>query len=421
MPTDISEVSFDRALQLFPPQSRSVTAPALRSVLASLSGPPKPPKAARHIRNQRIHYLMYATNMKWTDDLLLCKDTTSQERKNFQMAMYAWHLGTGGSLLCRHITVKSIRTYLQKVAIFLRLFHKEMLDPRFQFPNDKIMAKPINSILAELQRYEKVPNKREPFTLEMLDFIKHQASLADPDSLIAALADWFEIGLFGGNRLSEWAQDNGNSDPTHPALDIFGDTRAFLLQDFRFQGLDAKGRRVMMTALEAADADIASLLKCWTKYRTQKNGDNGEEKLYVKNPNSSGYSYLAAMQRIIRRFIRLLNNGLDCNKTPLAVYKDTKTGEVKLITNVEIELCMRAIAHEVYGITDPKSLALWVAHSLRVGACQILHVLGYQAHHIQFLLRWKSTSFMEYLRSLPGLALQQNIAFDKAAAMPHLF
>ena len=44
-----------------------------------------------------------------------------------------------------------------------------------------------------------------------------------------------------------------------------------------------------------------------------------------------------------------------------------------------------------------QQLHLWSAHSLRVGACVILHAAGFTEPQIQFLLRWCSTSFLELL------------------------
>ena len=85
---------------------------------------------------------------------------------------------------------------------------------------------------------------------------------------------------------------------------------------------------------------------------------------------------------------------------------------------------MRSLAVTVYSYhpdKDKKALQKWSAHSLRVGACVIIHNMGFSALDVQWLLRWRSMAFMAYLRNLAGLADRQHSALDRAGAMPHLF
>ena len=71
------------------------------------------------------------------------------------------------------------------------------------------MAPDLTKVYTELERWGKVPERREPFTLEMLADINENfgASGLGPDCKLAALVDWFEVSLLAGSRLSEWAQD----------------------------------------------------------------------------------------------------------------------------------------------------------------------------------------------------------------------
>ena len=110
--------------------------------------------------------------------------------------------------------------------------------------------------------------------------------------------------------------------------------------------------------------------------------------------------------------------------TPLACYWDDHTHRVCAIVASDISEFMRAIASELYDLHPVKEAALlrkWSSHSLRIGACNILHAMGFSPLDIQWLLRWKSNAFMAYLRNLSGLATRQHVALDKAAEMPHLF
>jgi hypothetical protein len=83
---------------------------------------------------------------------------------------------------------------------------------------------------------------------------------------------------------------------------------------------------------------------------------------------------------------------------------------------------MRRAAIHVYKldpVRDQAHINKWSAHSLRVGACVILHGMGFTDTQIQFLLRWRSNAFYVYLRNIAGLANKQNAAITDLSTMPH--
>jgi hypothetical protein len=127
---------------------------------------------------------------------------------------------------------------------------------------------------------------------------------------------------------------------------------------------------------------------------------------------------LRAIHGIILRFICLI--GADC-VTPLALYAP-HPGAARLITSSNIETLMRRVSATVYHlgpIKNRRELQRWSAHSLRVGACVILHAMGFTGTHIKWILHWKSDAFMVYLCSLAILADHHNAVFDQASAMPY--
>ena len=355
--------------------------------------------------------------MRWGDDLVLDKEATLR-RGLLQLGMYAQHLGTGNTVLCRCIKVATIKLYILAAATFLALFGDHPRDYRKTNPADTTLSPVLTSVFTELQRWESVPNRREPYTLEMLKDMQRRTAAADcgPDSMMSAMGDWFQCGLFAGFRLSEWAQDAGHHGLTAYKRDCFRNAKALTLGDIRFA--DARGR--WYSAVEALQAaQPLDLKKCWIKFRTQKNGENGEEKLFKIHP-SGGDCFVSAMWRILKRFERL--RGLSDFTTPLAMYQDLRGGATKLITETEINRVMRESAGRVYGlhpIRDKAALQKWSSHSLRVGACVIIHSFGFSESCIKFMLRWRSNAFMVYLRNTAILADMQVRVMDRAAAMPH--
>ena len=281
---------------------------------------------------------------------------------------------------------------------------------------DLSIAPALAKIYKALKKWETQPDRREAFTLKLLDHLRatvREQSLHE-DSIEAALCDWFECGLFGGFRLSEWAQNASEWNPSAPQLDIFDDTKAFCLDDLTFE----KAARKRISAVAAAnDPDPGTIVKCWIRFRTQKNGQNHEERFFVRNTTTGGHCFITAALNIIRRFIRV--RGHDDRITPLALYTSTTSnGETRLITSKQIEDNMQMCAAAVHGITNDADLQFWSAHSLRVGACELLHSRGFTGTQIKWTLRWRSDSFMVYLRNNFVLSTAQNRIFDEASSSP---
>jgi hypothetical protein len=348
--------------------------------------------------------------MNLDDDILL--ETAPLDRCNYQMALYAMHLATGSNLRYRTIKAGTIGNYLASVAKFLGRFSDRDVRKTVDSPN---IAPCIKSILDEVKRWEDMPKRREPFTPEMWKHLHSQLCPSEsPDSSTAACTDWFTCGLFGGLRLSEWAQDDAHQTLDNPTLNYRSDPKAFCLYDFSFRGPG----NVRITHEAALVAELADIERVIITFRMQKNGQNGETRTFIRNEGKA-LCFIRAAQSILRRFIRLVGWQ---KHIPLAVFHNEQANRVQFVHSSKIEKLMQATAIAVYKLDPYKHhdiLCTWSAHSLRVGACVILHAQGYSASQIQFLLRWRSFAFMDYLRNLATLSRQQNLAINQAMDMPN--
>ncbi len=354
--------------------------------------------------------------MKFTDDM--GPEGHIIERCNWQLALYAVHLATGNALACRSIKSATIVKYLLSIAKFCA--RRNQRDPRKAEQTDRGSAPMIQGVLDEVKRWEDVPDRREAFTIEMLDYMTslllENPDLYGQDSFLAVMVDYAGAGLYDGFRLSEWAQPNGHADIKNPQLNFRGEPMAFCLQDIRF--LSGAKVRIPIDHVLKLDSRSSEVGRTFIRYRTQKNGENGEERQHIRNHNTTVPCHVTNMMRIVQRFDRLV--GLQHN-IPLSVYRHTD-GTVRNITASIVESTFRMAAAHVYKldpVKDSEHLRKWSAHSIRVGACVILHGMGFSITQIKFLLRWKSDAFFAYLRNIAGLAYQQNRALDKTAAMPH--
>ncbi len=334
----------------------------------------------------------------------------SQEQRIWTLALYAKHLATGSTLVHRRIKSSTIESYLRDIAKWLSKFCHT--DSRKSTDLDQKMAPPICAVIDEVKRLEKMPDQREPFTWEMWD---HLVAIPDsPEGLMTALKVWFASGLYGGFRLSEWAQHDQHANIAEPALDAHGIPLAFCLEDLDFRGIGNK-RITLAEAYTMREEDIA---RTWVNLSHQKNGDHGEKRMFTWNKGSPDKCCCRQLHRAFKRFIRLC--GWAYGK-PLSVYKDAH-GIVRNITAQNISSVMRRVASELYGL-DPvrhkTELQKWSSHSLRVGACVILHTMGFTGEKIQFLLRWRSRAFMMYLRNLAALSHSQNMAMTAINEVPN--
>jgi hypothetical protein len=350
-----------------------------------------------------------------TDDWLL--ERASQSRVNYTFALYAVHLATGSNLTKRSLTASTVRSYLRNAADFI-LAARGGTDPLRINSSDRGYAPPIAAVVKEIERWEKKADKRDPFTPAMWEWIDNAARGESPTSLAAAMSDWTAVGLHAGFRISEWAQPKrtqGNP-KKQPHKNKFGHPAAFCRDDLEF--FTAYKRRVPFRV--AAYLPAGSITRATVQYRTQKSGKDGEKTTFTKPRTTVRMDTIERLLSIARRFLSIYG---DVPDVPLSVYIDA-TGKVRRITEQEIVDTLRLAAQHVYDIdpTTPagkKDLSMWTSHSLRIGACVILHNAGFSDEQIMDLLRWCSDAFKEYLRHLAALAEKQTYAIDEAGAMPN--
>lgn len=272
--------------------------------------------------------------MKWDDNLMLEGDDEGlATRGQFQLSMHALHLSSGHSIYCRSIKAATIEQCLFAAATLMANFTG--IDFRRDNPSDKGLGHILAPVLRDLKKFESIPDRREPYDPRMHHLARSLAARFPPDSLVCALADGFEQGYCAGYRLSEWAQPANRSDPMVPQLNHLVSspmrTRALVPNDFRALTITFQ-RAVGLAILRYP---LIQLARMWAKWRTQKNGQHGEEKLHVRNPNPEGFCFVFSVYRSLQRFERLqqLDPRLDPASTPLSVYFDPRPQCVKLVNS----------------------------------------------------------------------------------------
>jgi len=309
-------------------------------------------------------------------------------------ACFTLDLTLGHTFWFRSIRTSTIKLYLKAASCPMRL-------QTISYSRLPSFPPLVKDILDEYKKWEEVPHRREPFTLDMLHQFQKTARLANPDSYDAAIFDWLLIGIFAGFRKTEWMQDSFlyTSTGTYQRVSRDGSSRAFIASDFSFSPFPPSQKHL-------AAQSTTSHGQLHIKWRYQKNGQNGQTISYTHNLSNEKFSVIMAAQRILQRAKRL---NIQPNH-PIAVFSDK--GHVVCVHHTLVERSLRRVASIVYQIKSDKTLLLFSSHSIRVGACVLLHSLQQDPLFIQFRLRWRSLSFMNYLRNTPRIAALHNLVFN---------
>jgi len=293
---------------------------------------------------------------------------------------YAQSLINGDTINNNSIILSTILLYLKDAGIRKRP-HPTLPSAPLQFPPM------LKCVIDEQKRWQQVPNRREPLTTRMIDSLHNKISSSHPDSLASALYDWLVLGIQSGLRKSEWCQDASLFSTTATfARNVDNSSKAFISSDFHFESKHASS---------ILPYDYVTI-----QWRFQKNSQNGQTISFAHDFAHPHRSPVLAALRIIQRAKRLQVP----HHHPIAVFATPKSGKPTPILHTQVEHCLRSLAKSVYKINDTKRLHRYSCHSIRVGACVLLHSAQQDPLTIKFRLRWRSDSFMEYLRNTPRLA-----------------
>ena len=189
----------------------------------------------------------------------------------------------------------------------------------------------------------------------------------NPNNIYTALADWLVLGQQAGFRRKEWAQDKTYL-RQHNDIErnIDGSAAAFIISDFEFR---AKGN-IRINNLSKQEINKSYIVNL--KWRFQKNNDNGQIISYVKNTANKQFCFVEAPKRIHHR---TLNLKIPKDK-PIAVKTHSKTN---YIDDTHIKSILQEAASNIYNIKCKKDLSNFTSHSIRVGACVLLHAQNISA------------------------------------------
>ena len=221
-------------MEEIPVESRVAISPLLRVVTGTRSRV-MPNKQIGTLFSRQQHFIEFLRKIKLGNNVALKGYTLTT--RNIIMACYVAHLSLGETLLCKTIKSSTISRYLS-AAVELST-QANMMDQCLD-----IMGKQsdyIKGIFKELKRWENVPNRKEPVTKQMIEYVIEKGRNSyktNPHNLYLALSNWLILGQQTGFRRKEWAQDRTYM-KKHKDIErnINGTSSAFILNDFEFRNV----------------------------------------------------------------------------------------------------------------------------------------------------------------------------------------
>lgn len=226
-------------------------------------------KSERDFRSRQRHFLKFCN--KYSLNPTFSNFQYDQEAKNYIMTLYTFTLCNHETILNKPIKTNTIELYHKAAISFPKTFneitattHKTIWNPLKDVNGKKPQT--ITDLLQEHKLWEDEISKRKPVTEEMFNYIQSLVNQQKPCSLISALADWATIARQAGLRLSEYCQDSRTIKPGNYALNVYGEAKAFTINDFIFVGHNNEN----LNPSHTDRLDISQIGGAYIRWRTQK-------------------------------------------------------------------------------------------------------------------------------------------------------
>ena len=243
-----------------------------------------------------------------------------------------------------------------------------------------------------VKKWEAVPKRQEMISDSMFHYMVKLYGQAHPDSLVASLCEWCFLGRYTGFRKSEWCSDHPHeyAKILDPEWGNKPNAIPLIAEDLTFLGPEGQ---YLGDIDNFADSDAAFN---HLRIRHQKNNDNYQTLTYYRDITHTVLCPTQCCLNITRRARRLHLPAFH----PVAIYYDFATKQRKQITSKQVVTFLRMVASKVFCLSaSHPDLQKWSCHSIRVTAANLLHKARYSDSFIKNCLRWKSDTFLMYLRN----------------------
>ena len=184
-------------MEQIPSESRASILPLLR-IIEGTKSRTMSTKAIGTFCSRQKHFIKFLHHIKLGNNVALTCFTLTVRH----MACYTAYLATGETLLCKSIKANTIKRYLEAASELS--IPAGLMNPCLDIKGK--LSKHISDLIKEIKRWEKIPNRKEPVTKQMIEYIINKGIMLkaeNPDNLYLALGNWLVLGEQTGFRKKE--------------------------------------------------------------------------------------------------------------------------------------------------------------------------------------------------------------------------
>ena len=242
---------------------------------------------------------------------------------------------------------------------------------------------PIRLMLDGWRKEDGPTEKKLPVEADVPEFLANLSRMAEATELQKAVGDLCLVAFYYLLRVGEYTGK--------PTRNETKQTQQFKVRDVTFFKKDRSGRLRQLRRNAPAhlimSADSATL-----KLDNQKNGWKG----VCIHQHANGDCYLCPVRALGRRILHIRRNGGD-DKTYLSAYWEN--GGRRYVTHNHISDGLKLAAATLdYPACKGIPIERIDTHSLRCGGANALALSGYSDRQIQKMGRWRSATFLEYIK-----------------------
>jgi hypothetical protein len=207
--TGLSDASNSTILSDFPVESRALLSPKLIIVKKCEMGASTKTSEERTACSRHCYFIYWCILQRVYDQVfpvIKLSDTALV----YLMACYTAFLATGHVIGLKSIKSGTVDGYLLTIKMFLKNFDPKSDRDARMFSGAQVITAPIKKVIDEMKRFERQPNQREPWTLQLQSRLFKDTEDKPADSLAKAGYQWYCCTFPAGCRQIECCQPYAN-------------------------------------------------------------------------------------------------------------------------------------------------------------------------------------------------------------------
>lgn len=241
----------------------------------------------------------------------------------------------------------------------------------------------VAHIVAGYRRDDPPTDKKLPVEVDVCEWLIQLAQTIGATALMMTVGDWSLIAFYYLLRIGEYTIKRSRNESKQ--------TKQFKMEDVTFFSGTELGH-IRKIPFDAEDAIILTADSASLKLDNMKNGHKG----VCVHHHANGHKVMCPVKALARRYCHIRQHSRTRTELLSAYWEG---GQRHDLTDVDMRKNLKLAAT---ALKYPEERGIPVekvdTHSLRIGGANALSLAGYSDRQIMKMGRWKSQTFLEYVR-----------------------